>query len=464
MKNKNRKSNTIYEIKDFQRPGDFINDIRKDLDLFQKIKREVEEERLVEDDPKRETIHKTISKIIKDEPERKIILFTEYVDTVNHLASFFRKKLGNKVLVCDRKVTRTLAKELERNFNAQYKGTKANDIQVLITSDKLSEGFNLNRAGAIINYDIPWNPIRVIQRVGRINRIGSKVFDELYIFNFFPSETGADFVKSREIARQKMYMIHNALGEDAQIFDKEEEPTAARLYKKINNNVEDDEELNMITRIINLYAKIEEKYPEVIERIERLPKKIKSAKQSKMTNVNVLRKKGLGLFAQQTTSEKGSVVESLTFEQFLEFVQCEYGTKRLPMSQNIWPSYELIKAHREKIRSNKNDLAIETKAHNNLKVALKVIDESEEENISFIRTLINDIKHYYTMPKYTLRRLASEKLTPDSSESKWRLFFKEIEIIKNRYGTNYLENVLSGVKHQKDEVIIAVENTEDITL
>src|SRR5690625_547125 len=146
-------------------------------------------------------------------------------------------------------MNRTLSMAMKNNFNTQYSGTQRNDFQILITSDKLSEGFNLNRAGAIINYDIPWNPTRVIQRVGRINRIGKKVFDELYLFNFFPSETGADYVKSREIASQKMYMIHNALGEDAQIFDLEEEPSASGLYKRMNEDPEEEGEKNLLTEI-----------------------------------------------------------------------------------------------------------------------------------------------------------------------------------------------------------------------
>ncbi|MEE4247632.1 MAG: C-terminal helicase domain-containing protein, partial [Kangiellaceae bacterium] len=418
------------------------------------------EEQLVANDPKRETIYKKVSKIIKNEPNRKVILFTEYVDTVLHLEDYFREMFGNKVLICDGKVSKALAKDLERNFNAQYDGTQFDNFQVLITSDKLSEGFNLNRAGAIINYDIPWNPTRVIQRVGRINRIGKKVFDKLYIFNFFPSETGADFVKSREIAQQKMFMIHNALGEDAQIFHPDEEPQAANLYKKLNDNPEDDEELNIITYVRNKYNEIEEKHPDVIERIEKLPNRVKTSKKFVNPNVNVLRKKGLSLFAQQAETKENTSVESLTFQGFLEFVQCEYGTKRLPISDNFWQVYETVKEHKERIRSSTTDLAIDRKAHNNLKVALKLIDASEEENIDFIKTIIKDIKHYYTMPKYTLRRLAFEALTPNSSKSKWKQFYEGLEFIKNRYGVDYLDRVLEKVKDKKDEVIIAIENRQ----
>jgi superfamily II DNA or RNA helicase len=458
LKKKTPKNTTVYKVKDFQKADEFIEDIHKDLKLFKKIQKEIEDEKLVSNDPKRETIYQKVTEILANDKNRKVILFTEYVDTVLHLEGYFREKLGSKVIVCDGKVTKALAKDLERNFNAQYEGTQYDNFQVLITSDKLSEGFNLNRAGVIINYDIPWNPTRVIQRVGRINRIGKKVFNLLYIFNFFPSETGADFVKSREIAQQKMFMIHNALGEDSRIFHPDEEPTASGLYTKMNDNPEDDEDINIITYVRNEYNKIEEKYPDVIERIEKLPNRVKTSKKFNKSNVNVLRKKGLSLFAQQAETKENPSIESLTFENFLQFVECEHGTKRVPMSEHFWPVYETVKEHKERIRSNNSDLAIEKKAHDNLKVALKIIDASEEENINFIKTIIKDVKHFYTMPKYTLRRLAFDVLSQHSAKAKWKQFFEELDYIKNRYGVDYLDRVLDKVKDKKDEVIIAIEN------
>ena len=85
--------------------------------------------------------------------------------------------------------------EINTNFDASLPLKKQrDDYDVLLATDKLSEGFNLNRAAMVINYDIPWNPVRVIQRVGRINRISKKVFETLYITNFFPTEQGADIV------------------------------------------------------------------------------------------------------------------------------------------------------------------------------------------------------------------------------------------------------------------------------
>ena len=62
---------------------------------------------------------------------------------------------------------------INKNFDAAHKNP-TDDFDVLLSTDRISEGFNLNRAGMIINYDIPWNPVRVIQRVGRINRISKR--------------------------------------------------------------------------------------------------------------------------------------------------------------------------------------------------------------------------------------------------------------------------------------------------
>jgi len=458
LERKIHKNNTVYKIEEFQRKEEFLADIEKDLNLFKNIQKELLDEALVEDDPKQEIVCKTILDIIKNDPDRKVVLFTEYVDTVKHLESFFREKFGNKVLICEGQLNKSLSRDLERNFNAQYRGTKHNDFQILITSDKLSEGVNLNRAGVIINYDIPWNPTRVIQRVGRINRIGQKVFDELFIYNFFPSETGADFVKSREIAEQKMFMIHNALGEDARIFDPEETPTPSGLYTRINENPEDEGEVNILTKVRNAYDEIAKNHPEVIERIQKLPNRVKTAKKYDSTNVNVLRRKGLSLFAQQADTEGKLVVKNLMFETFLDFVIADFEEKRLPLSEKFWPVYEDIKEHKENIRSNRSDLAIEKRAHDNLKVALRVIDPSEEENIEFINTLITDIRNYFTMPKYTLRRIGFEKLNSKSAKAKWNQFFKELEYIKTSYGADYLDRILDRVKDKKEEVIIAVEN------
>ena len=454
------KNNTVYEIDKFQRKDEFLNDIKNDKQLFREIKERLEELNVVDNDPKRDSVFAEVERVISNEPNRKVIIFSEYVDTVKHLEEYFRKKLGNKILICDGNVSKELATNLNSDFDAQFKGSKTNHFDVLITSDKLSEGFNLNRAGVIINYDIPWNPTRVIQRVGRINRIGAKVFDELFIYNFFPSEAGSDVVKSREIASQKMFLIHNSLGEDAKIFDPEEEPTPSGLFQKISQNPEEEEEVNTSTVIRNKYRDISENYPDVIKKIEQLPARVKTAKNNDGSSLNVLRRKGLSLFAQiiKEPSKEKNTVEQITYEELIPYVECEFDEKRLPLSDKFWPAYNSVKNYKALHKTGKSDVALESKAQTNLKLGLKLVDPSDEKLAEFMKILLKDIRKYHTLSSRTLGRIGRKKLSLKSDNKEKEAFFEEIRWFRNQVGEDYLDKVLQRVKDQKHEVIIAVEN------
>ena len=156
--------------------------------------------KLVDNDPKLKKLSDELQKIIAkrdsdDEPERKIVIFSEYVDTVKYLEAHLEHVFPSCCITVKGDLNKGKTEEILRNFDATHRKPEDN-YKILITTDKMSEGFNLNRAGAVINYDIPWNPTRVIQRVGRINRISKRVFDNLYIYNFFPTIQGATYVKS----------------------------------------------------------------------------------------------------------------------------------------------------------------------------------------------------------------------------------------------------------------------------
>lgn len=460
LRRKTPKNTEVYIIDDFQRKEEFLEDINTDIELFQKIQKRLKELQLVENDPKQEEIIQKVKELIIKEPERKIILFSEYVDTIHHLEKRFRREFGNQLLVCDGKVSNELAKHLNGDFNAQYKGTHTNHFKILLTTDKLSEGFNLNRAGAIINYDIPWNPTRVIQRVGRINRIGSKVFDELYIFNFFPSRKGADIVKSREIAQQKMFLIHNTLGEDAKIFDKEEEPSPSNLGAKIKDGFDGDEEISTITRVRNLYADLEKQYPEIIKKISKLPPRVKSAKKHHCYELNLLRRKGLSLFAQ--TVEKGDKVRisEIDFEELLSKIECSFNEPTLKLSSSFWGLYEEAKSFTPKYQLGRSEISLEQKAEENLKKSLRVIKDLNDDNLRFIQALIKDIRYYYSLPKFSLRRIGSFDLTDDKKSI--RVFLEGIAYLKNQLGADYLESIES--RRNTKEVIIAIENNDESEL
>ncbi len=463
------KHTKIYEIDKFEYKDKFLGDIDNDIKLFEQIRKEIVELALVANDPKREEVLKNVKKVLSKEnnPQRKIIIFTEYADTVFHLKEYFQKNLG-RVLFCDGSITKKFAIELDANFNAKYVKQK-NDYDVLITSDKLSEGVNLNRAGLIINYDIPWNPTRVIQRVGRINRIGTKVFDELYIYNFFPTEQGADIVRSREIAQQKMFLIHNALGEDAKIFDPDEEPTASGLFHKINSNPEEDEELNIVTIVRNEFNKIKKNHPEVIERVKELPNRTKTAKLFSENNTVVFRKKGMALFSLIANYEGGKIkISEKNFQELFDFVQCSFDEKRISLSKQFWKSYEKIKEYKPQYKSGSSELAIEKKAANSLKSLLKQKKyelnlsakdpQLDQTLISFIDTLLKDIKRYKTLSTNTLRKLV---LPDKTSNEAYEELIQNIENLRRKIGSDYLEIILKKAKNIDDDIIIAVENKKE---
>ena len=464
LKKRTPKDNTVYDTNKFEQKERFFENIDADIELFKEIKQKLVKLDFVNNDPKRDAVSDKIEQIIKEktkgEPKRKVIVFTEYVDTVKHLEPFFREKFGDRLLICDGTINKTLHNDLNSDFNAQYKGVKTDNYDVLITSDKLSEGFNLNMAGAIINYDIPWNPTRVIQRVGRINRIGAKVFETLYIYNFFPTEAGANHVLVREIASQKMFLIHNALGEDSKIFESDEEPSPAGLFNKINENPEESEEENTLTNIRNRYFQIENEYREVIEKIDKLPLRVKSAKKFKENNLCVLRRKGLSLFSHKATNlqeEKPEIAE-ITFEELLPLVECVFEEPNLALSPNFWKTYDQIKQFKSKLSRARTANSLETKAEANLKVALKRVNQKEETLVEFMKTLLNDIRNYHTLSDRTLGRLGRVSISQNSSDKELKAFLEQVQWLKNYFGADYLDKILKRIESQKNEVIIAMEN------
>ena len=204
---------------------DFVADVEADIQLLKNLREQwFGEENAVKSDPKLDSFIRIVRKQMNEEPNRKLIVFSEFADTVNYLGEALLNA-GLPVM----KYTSTDASpankdRIRANFDAGLKpALQQNDFHILVATDAISEGYNLHRAGAIFNYDIPYNPTRVIQRIGRINRINKKVFDELYIYNYFPTDVGEAETRTKEISTLKMAMIHAIMGEDTKVLTKEED-------------------------------------------------------------------------------------------------------------------------------------------------------------------------------------------------------------------------------------------------
>ncbi|MCD6402419.1 SWF/SNF helicase family protein, partial [bacterium] len=407
-------------------------------------------------DPKTDCLVRNLKSQLKKDPGRKIVIFSEYVDTVNYLKPILEKAFPDRVLSVTGSLATSKVKEINKNFDASYP-EKEDRYDILLSSDKLSEGFNLNRAGMVINYDIPWNPVRVIQRVGRINRISKKVFDELYIVNFFPTEKGAELVKSREIASNKMFLIHNTLGEDARIFDIDEQPTPAKLYERIQQNPERMEEESFYTKALNEFFKIKETNPDLISSLDKFPLRVKVARRSDSDKLLVFIKKNrLYIQAAKYTAESKPEIYGTTFEEVFERIACTPEEKRLELSEKFWEVYEKIKTFKSFKSSPLAEQSLERKAINNLKTFIYHISHEEVFKVKrFLKALLDDITDYGTLSDYTLRRIANLESQDDKRLKK---SLKEIYALKEELGEDYLEREKIRQRDLTKEIIVAIEH------
>ena len=150
-------------------------------------------------------------------PEQKLVIFSESIDTVKYLE---RRINRPDVLVISSGNRSLLFKTIRENFDANYK-TKLNDYNIILTTDVLAEGVNLHRSNVIVNYDTPWNSTRLMQRIGRVNRIGS-VSKRIYNYVFYPSREGNREINLNQIAVSKIQTFHSTFGEDNQIYSQNE--------------------------------------------------------------------------------------------------------------------------------------------------------------------------------------------------------------------------------------------------
>lgn len=152
----------------------------------------------------------------------RLVIFTEAIDTLDSIVRALKAK-GHKVLAISAKNRSEKQPDIEANFDANLAPDKQrDDYDVIVTTEVLAEGVNLHRANVILNYDAPWNATRLMQRIGRVNRIGSSE-DFVHVFNFFPSDEGNAQIRLIEKAYAKLQSFHEMFGEDNKVFSEREE-------------------------------------------------------------------------------------------------------------------------------------------------------------------------------------------------------------------------------------------------
>lgn len=255
------------------KPEDFSEDLlsglRRDLDRVEPLLADWQRVTDANIDPKfdlflkrlrDELLHRDINR------EGKLVVFSESRETTDYLTKRLSIAGFNRVLAIDASNRNARRDDIRANFDANFAGKRRDDFDLIIATEVLAEGVNLHRANIVVNYDTPWNSTRLMQRIGRVNRIGS-VAPRVYIYNFYPTSRVDDDIELRKKAVMKLQAFHSALGEDSQIYSTDEEVETFGLFEKIPEDSERDERLTLLMELRRFRAQ----NPEQFRRIVKLP-------------------------------------------------------------------------------------------------------------------------------------------------------------------------------------------------
>jgi len=215
----------------------FYQDLDKDIEIFEKLKSLVSPIDMKQDSK----LNKLKERLLELKDKGKALLFSFYADTIDYLYEAltedkdFCEKFGRKIAKVTGSFSTSRRREVVNNF-LNY------DTDILLSTDILSEGQNLQKARIAINYDLHWNPVRMIQRAGRIDRIGSP-FDEIYIYNFYPEKELESLLELVRILQGKIEMINETIGLDTSVLGEKINPKVFGIIRDLRGRREEKEKV-----------------------------------------------------------------------------------------------------------------------------------------------------------------------------------------------------------------------------
>lgn len=349
-----------FEAKDFQ--PSYRNELEADLVILKSIKSLWGK---VSADPKVEYFISELQKnpLLKS---KKILIFSESKETVEYLEQKLSAVFPNQVLSYsshggmyeeEYHKGNYLREVIEANYQPGHTSPEDN-VRILITTDVLAEGINLHRSNVIINYDLPWNPTRVLQRVGRVNRVGTE-HEEVFVFNIFPTSQSDEHLGLEGNIKSKLQSFHNMLGEDAKYLSDDEELSTHelfgdRLYGKLNDKQtydSDDEGADTELKYLKVIRTIRDKNIKLFSNIKKLPKKARTARISPIVLGD---DPGLISFFRQGRLKKFVLADEnlsseLTFLEAAKIFECDPNTQRQKIGEKYYSLLERNKQFLEEL-------------------------------------------------------------------------------------------------------------------
>ncbi len=230
-----------------------------------------------DEDRKLNALYKLLTNKHSDE---KVLIFTQYADTAYYLSEHLKnRKISHLQHVTgDSKNPTKMAQKFSPTSN-DLPATK-DDIRILITTDVLSEGQNLQDAHIILNYDLPWAIIRLIQRAGRVDRIGQKA-EEIICYSFLPEEGIEQIINLRRRLTNRIRQNAEVVGSDEVFFDGDP-INIEDLYNEKAGILDDEEdsEVDLASYAFQIWKNATDEKPELKKTIPDLPNVVYATKQN----------------------------------------------------------------------------------------------------------------------------------------------------------------------------------------
>jgi len=327
-----------YDGKNFTK--EFLRDLEHDRELLITIK---ELWKGMDRDPKLLTF---IEQLSTDETLKKnhIIIFTESKETAGYLFENIDKHFPGEVLRFDGSSHASDRDKVIRNFDAKSKNKESN-YRILVTTEVLSEGVNLHRSNVVINYDIPWNPTRLMQRVGRINRVDTK-HKTIHTYNFFPSVQGDSHIALKSAAEMKIAAFLSLLGDDAELLTEGEPVDSHALFERLTSSeaIDGEGEEDSELRYLKVIEGVRENDPDLFEKIKQLPRKSRTAKKNpiyKDSLITYFRSDRLQKFF---IADEKEGADEIDFMETAGFFECTPETGRYKVSSKM---FDLLKLNKD---------------------------------------------------------------------------------------------------------------------
>lgn len=323
-----------FEAKEFS--SQFFRDLQADLAQLKSMQFIWS---LIETDPKLDEFKSNLTTNPKMKG-KKAIVFTESTETAQYLYEALKEIYGERIIYFSGQSSAALKVEIEDSFNPKFKDKNNNKYDLLITTDVLAEGINLHRANVLVNYDLPWNPTRIMQRVGRINRVGTE-YDRIYVFNFFPTAQSKKQMPLEERILEKLQAFHDTLGEDFKYLSDEEEVSSKKLFSDLTSDLDSEEEsTNPELAYLAIIRQIRDNDPKLFSLIKRLPKKAKAGKNSEKvigdSTVTFIRQGALKTFFLRDEVE----TKQMSFMQAIDLIKAEPDDEKVSVSSRFYEQFD----------------------------------------------------------------------------------------------------------------------------